>query len=159
MSLGQRLFQASYVTFTDIAICFQVDWDSRTLGVFASKGAFPLKKVSKLVTNNSTQLGATGQGDFHFGVLKVLEYNTALCTSLNRPCFSYRSQTPTTLPRSKAMLCIEASRREHLRGYITRACLWRAPQGGLALAMEAWFQRFDHQTGLISFLPLYSRFI
>ncbi|KAG8722350.1 hypothetical protein FRC09_006389 [Ceratobasidium sp. 395] len=50
----------------------QVDWDARTLGVFASKGALPLKKVSKLVSNNSTQAGAAGQGDFHFGVLKLL---------------------------------------------------------------------------------------
>ncbi|KAG8733976.1 hypothetical protein FRC10_012048 [Ceratobasidium sp. 414] len=49
----------------------QVDWDARTLGVFASKGALPLKKVSKLVSNNSTQTGAAGQGDFHFGVLKL----------------------------------------------------------------------------------------
>lgn len=49
----------------------QVDWDARTLGVFASKGGSKLKKVSKLVSNNSTQPGAAGQGDFHFGVLKL----------------------------------------------------------------------------------------
>ena len=52
----------------------KVDWDARTLGVFASKGASSLKKVSKLVSNNSTQLGVAGQGDFHFGVLKVAKH-------------------------------------------------------------------------------------
>ncbi|KAG8794746.1 hypothetical protein FRC12_022078 [Ceratobasidium sp. 428] len=55
------------LTWHNFAI--QVDWDARTLGVFASKGAAPLKKVSKLVSNNSTQPGALG--DFHFGVLKL----------------------------------------------------------------------------------------
>lgn len=57
------------LTWHNFAI--QVDWDARTLGVFASKGASTLKKVSKLVSNNSTQLGTAGQGDFHFGVLKL----------------------------------------------------------------------------------------
>jgi hypothetical protein len=60
---------------------YQLDWDARTLGVFASKGVSPLKKVSKLVSNNSTQLGAAGQGDFHFGVLKVLQLNASLRTT------------------------------------------------------------------------------
>ncbi|KAG8712788.1 hypothetical protein FRC08_014104 [Ceratobasidium sp. 394] len=59
----------------------QVDWDARTLGVFASKGPLPLKKVSRLVSNNSTQSGAAGQGDFHFGVLKLPLANSKDTTS------------------------------------------------------------------------------
>ncbi|KAH7320512.1 hypothetical protein B0J17DRAFT_583011 [Rhizoctonia solani] len=49
----------------------QVDWDARTLGVFASKGGSKLKKVSKLVSNNSTKPVPEGRGDFHFGLLKL----------------------------------------------------------------------------------------
>ncbi|KAG8681369.1 hypothetical protein FRC11_001197 [Ceratobasidium sp. 423] len=49
----------------------QVDWDARTLGVFASKGGSKLKKVTKLVPNNSTQPVPEGRGDFHFGLLKL----------------------------------------------------------------------------------------
>ncbi|KDN34684.1 hypothetical protein RSAG8_12233, partial [Rhizoctonia solani AG-8 WAC10335] len=49
----------------------QVDWDARTLGVFASKGSSKLKKVSNLVSNNSTKPVPEGRGDFHFGLLKI----------------------------------------------------------------------------------------
>ncbi|KEP47221.1 hypothetical protein V565_163750 [Rhizoctonia solani 123E] len=49
----------------------QVDWDVRTLGVFASKGGSKLKKVSNLVSNNSTKPVPEGRGDFHFGLLKL----------------------------------------------------------------------------------------
>ncbi|KAB5591545.1 hypothetical protein CTheo_5011 [Ceratobasidium theobromae] len=49
----------------------QVDWDARTLGVFASKGGSKLKKVSKLVENSSAKSGSAGQGDFHIGLIKL----------------------------------------------------------------------------------------
>ncbi|CUA72598.1 hypothetical protein RSOLAG22IIIB_10160 [Rhizoctonia solani] len=49
----------------------QVDWDARTLGVFASKGGSKLRKVSNLVSNNSTKPVPDGRGDFHFGLLKL----------------------------------------------------------------------------------------
>ncbi|KAF8595684.1 hypothetical protein BDV93DRAFT_528509 [Ceratobasidium sp. AG-I] len=65
------VYSTSFDPLTWHNFAVQVDWDARTLGVFASKGASSLKKVSKLVSNNSTQLGAAGQGDFHFGVLKL----------------------------------------------------------------------------------------
>ncbi|KAG8922218.1 hypothetical protein FRC03_009955 [Tulasnella sp. 419] len=59
----------SSLTWHNFAV--QVDWDKRTLGVFASKGANPLKKVTGLVPNLTTKPGADGQGDFHIGVLKL----------------------------------------------------------------------------------------
>ncbi|CUA77093.1 hypothetical protein RSOLAG22IIIB_12538 [Rhizoctonia solani] len=49
----------------------QVDWDTRTLGVFASKGGDKLTKVSDLVPNDSTKPVPEGRGEFHFGLLKV----------------------------------------------------------------------------------------
>ncbi|CAE6524379.1 unnamed protein product [Rhizoctonia solani] len=64
-----------YSTSFDLNIwhnfAIQVDWDARTLGVFASKAGSKLKKVSKLVSNNSTKPIPEGRGDFHFGLLKL----------------------------------------------------------------------------------------
>ncbi|QRV80910.1 glycoside hydrolase family 131 protein [Ceratobasidium sp. AG-Ba] len=65
------LHSTPFVPLTWHNFAIQVDWDARTLGVFASKGVAPLKKVSKLAPNNSTKPGAAGQGDFHFGLLKL----------------------------------------------------------------------------------------
>jgi hypothetical protein len=50
----------------------QVDWNDRTLAILYSRNATPLQPVTKVVPNLSASLGSTGQGDFHFGVLKVL---------------------------------------------------------------------------------------
>ena len=52
----------------------QVDWNNRTLAVLYSLNATPLRPVTKVVPNPSASLGSTGQGDFHFGMLKVLVY-------------------------------------------------------------------------------------
>ncbi|KEP49191.1 hypothetical protein V565_105800 [Rhizoctonia solani 123E] len=49
----------------------QVDWDARTLGVFASKGGEELKQVSDMVSNNSTKPVPDGRGEFHFGIIKL----------------------------------------------------------------------------------------
>ncbi|KIM43056.1 glycoside hydrolase family 131 protein, partial [Hebeloma cylindrosporum] len=49
----------------------QVDWDNRTLAVLFSKGNMPLKPVTKVVPNSSAAAGTAGQGEFHFGVLKL----------------------------------------------------------------------------------------
>lgn len=49
----------------------QVDWDNRTLAVLFSKGNMPLKPVTKVMPNLSAAAGTAGQGEFHFGVLKV----------------------------------------------------------------------------------------
>ncbi|KAL4249383.1 Glycoside hydrolase 131 catalytic N-terminal domain-containing protein [Abortiporus biennis] len=49
----------------------QVDWTNRTLGVFYSKNAALLKPVTNLVQNPTAAEGVSGQGDFHFTVLKL----------------------------------------------------------------------------------------
>ena len=49
----------------------QVDWNNLTLAVLYSTDGAPLKAVTKLVSNPTAALGAAGQGDFHFTVLKV----------------------------------------------------------------------------------------
>jgi hypothetical protein len=48
-----------------------VDWDNLTLKVFYSLGTDPLKAVTTTQENSSVSPGPNGQGDFHFGVLKV----------------------------------------------------------------------------------------
>lgn len=55
----------------------QIDWTNRTLGIFYSQNTALLKPVTKLVPNLSTNIGADGQGDFHFGVLKLPLVNPA----------------------------------------------------------------------------------
>jgi hypothetical protein len=50
----------------------QVDWNNRTLAVLYSQDATPLQAVTKVIPNLTTALGSAGQGDFHFGVLKVV---------------------------------------------------------------------------------------
>ena len=49
----------------------EVDWNARTLAVFYSQDAEPLQEVTDTVPNPSAVSGSAGQGDFHFGVLKV----------------------------------------------------------------------------------------
>ncbi|KIM27982.1 glycoside hydrolase family 131 protein [Serendipita vermifera MAFF 305830] len=50
----------------------QVDWDALTLGVYYSKNWSPLAPTSrKTVPDTGAVAGPDGQGDFHFGVLKL----------------------------------------------------------------------------------------
>ncbi|KAF7798258.1 hypothetical protein EIP86_009475 [Pleurotus ostreatoroseus] len=60
-------FEAS--TWHNFAV--QVDWTNRTLAVLFSKDDTPLTVVTSPTPNLSTALGVDGQGDFHFGVLKL----------------------------------------------------------------------------------------
>ncbi|KAJ7574475.1 hypothetical protein C8J56DRAFT_799619 [Mycena floridula] len=55
----------------------EVDWDNRTLQVFYSVDADNLKQVTDVVPNLTTQSGSAGQGDFHFGLLKLPLVNSA----------------------------------------------------------------------------------
>ncbi|KAL0955827.1 hypothetical protein HGRIS_002030 [Hohenbuehelia grisea] len=54
-----------------------VDWDKKTLKVFYSKDAAPLKAVTKTVPNLSVPAGTAVLGDFHVGVLKLPLVNPA----------------------------------------------------------------------------------
>ncbi|ETW82242.1 hypothetical protein HETIRDRAFT_451809 [Heterobasidion irregulare TC 32-1] len=48
-----------------------VDWTQRTLQVLYSANAQTLQTVTDVVPNTSATAGAAGQGEFHFGVLKL----------------------------------------------------------------------------------------
>jgi hypothetical protein len=112
------------------------------LGVFASKGGSKLKKVSKLVSNNSTKPVPEGRGDFHFGLLKVslTVFNPGNTIYIIR-LISYRWPTRATLPNSKAMLYAVAFRKVLWKGSITLAYLSKVQQAELALATAALFRR------------------
>ncbi|EGO04144.1 hypothetical protein SERLA73DRAFT_175930 [Serpula lacrymans var. lacrymans S7.3] len=55
----------------------QINWESRTLGVYYSTDDAPLQAVTGVLSNPTTSAGATGQGDYHFGVLKLPLVNPA----------------------------------------------------------------------------------
>ena len=65
------LFTAPFTPATWHNFAVRVDWANRTLAVLFSTDAAPLRVVAKPAPNLSTAAGAAGQGDFHFGVLKV----------------------------------------------------------------------------------------
>ena len=65
------LYQTPFKSDTWHNIAVQVDWDSRTLAVLYSADDSPLQPVTGIVDNNSTASGASGQGDYYWGVLKV----------------------------------------------------------------------------------------
>ncbi|PSR73737.1 hypothetical protein PHLCEN_2v10427 [Hermanssonia centrifuga] len=71
------LFTAPFTSIQWHNFAVQVDWTNRTLAVLYSVDALPLQVVSKPAPNLSTPAGATGQGDFHFGVLKLPLVNPA----------------------------------------------------------------------------------
>ena len=65
------LFSTSFTCGSWHNFGVQVDWNNRTIAVLYSQNATPLQPVTKVVPNLTTALGSMGQGDFHFGVLKV----------------------------------------------------------------------------------------
>ncbi|KAF9561764.1 hypothetical protein CPC08DRAFT_414346 [Agrocybe pediades] len=65
------LFMTPFTSGSWHNFAVQVDWDKNTLAVLYSKDAGPLKAVTKAIPNTSHATGAAGQGEFHFGVLKL----------------------------------------------------------------------------------------
>ncbi|KAG6918847.1 hypothetical protein DXG01_011252 [Tephrocybe rancida] len=66
------LFKTPFSSHTWHNFAVQVDWTQRTLAVFYSKDGQHLVPVTrKPLPNTTVGTGTTGQGDFHFGVLKV----------------------------------------------------------------------------------------
>jgi len=65
------LFHTAFLQATWHNFAVVVDWDNLTLKVFYSAGALPLKAVTTVQDNSSASRGPNGQGDFHFGVLKL----------------------------------------------------------------------------------------
>ena len=68
---GTVLFHTAFLQATWHNFAVVVDWDNLTLKVFYSAGALPLKAVTTVQDNSSASRGPNGQGEFHFGVLKV----------------------------------------------------------------------------------------
>jgi hypothetical protein len=69
------LFSAPFTSHCWHNFAVVIDWDNLTLAVFHSIGAQPLKVVSATKPNQGAVAAPNGQGEFHFGVLKV-RYNS-----------------------------------------------------------------------------------
>jgi hypothetical protein len=65
------LFETPFTSHDWHNFAVQIDWTNLTLGVFYSTNGEPLKAVTGLVENSSASPGTAGQGDYHFGVLKL----------------------------------------------------------------------------------------
>jgi hypothetical protein len=65
------LFTTPFSSDTWHNFAVQVDWDNRTLAVLYSANDDTLKAVTEVVPNLTATAGVAGQGDFHFGVLKL----------------------------------------------------------------------------------------
>ncbi|KAG9038331.1 hypothetical protein FRB95_001743 [Tulasnella sp. JGI-2019a] len=66
------IYSVPFNSLTWYNFAVQVDWTNRTLGVLASQNGNVLKKVTpKVVPNLSSTAGPDGQGDFHFGMVKL----------------------------------------------------------------------------------------
>lgn len=68
---GNVLFRTPFSTTSWHNFAMQVDWTNRTLAVLYSSDSSALKVVTKPTPNFSATAGPAGQGDYHFGVLKV----------------------------------------------------------------------------------------
>lgn len=60
----------------------EVDWTALTLAVYYSQGRNGLKAVTPTTVNADVASGPTGQGDFHFGVLKVQDTSNPLARAI-----------------------------------------------------------------------------
>jgi len=65
------IFSTPFTAQTWHNFAVQVDWANLTLAAYYSSDVAPLKAVTPIVPNPTASLGAAGQGDFHFGVLKL----------------------------------------------------------------------------------------
>ncbi|KAG8856071.1 hypothetical protein FRB96_006638 [Tulasnella sp. 330] len=66
------IYSVPFESLTWYNFAVQVDWTNRTLGVLASKNGDTLKQVTpKVLPNLSSTAGPNGQGDFHFGMVKL----------------------------------------------------------------------------------------
>ncbi|KDQ49236.1 hypothetical protein JAAARDRAFT_63810 [Jaapia argillacea MUCL 33604] len=90
------LFSTTFIPFTWHNFAIQVDWTNRTLAVLYSQDDAPLKAVTDVLPNLSATAGTAGQGDFHFGVLKLPLVNPADSTADQGDVVHYGIQEGTT---------------------------------------------------------------
>lgn len=84
---GNVLFQTPFDQTAWHNFAVLIDSDELTLQVFYSQDGCQLQAVSDVEDNSSVPKGPTGQGDFHFGVLKVrlaYAFRTCLLTRSRR---------------------------------------------------------------------------
>ncbi|KAH9060200.1 hypothetical protein EDB87DRAFT_1562267 [Lactarius vividus] len=74
---GKVLFQTPFAENTWHNFAVAVDWDKLTLQAFYSQNGCDLKAVTQVEDNSSATKGPGGQGDFHFGLLKLPLINPA----------------------------------------------------------------------------------
>jgi hypothetical protein len=74
---NKLLFSTPFTPVSWHNFAVQVDWDQNTLAVFYSKDATQLKAVTKALPNPTHPTGAAGQGEFHFGIIKLPLANPA----------------------------------------------------------------------------------
>ncbi|KAF5360180.1 hypothetical protein D9758_011333 [Tetrapyrgos nigripes] len=90
------LFSTDFTPSTWHNFAVQVDWDQRTLQVFYSTDGETLEAVTDVVQNSSAGQGATGEGDFHFGVLKLPLVNPDDSTANQNDVVHFGIQEGTT---------------------------------------------------------------
>jgi hypothetical protein len=76
------LFSTQFTCQTWHNFAIVIDWDNLTLAVFYSVEAQPLTLVSPMKQNQGAKAARKGQGEFHFGVLKVRSLPVVLVWSL-----------------------------------------------------------------------------
>lgn len=113
----------------------QVDWDSPSLGVYYSTNALPLlPKSGTTIPNTGLVAGPDGQGDFHFGVLKVSSLTKLRIVADFLLLPSSQSRARVIPPHKPPTSYIAVSKRGPWRRSTIQGCSLRAPQGESALA-------------------------
>lgn len=90
------LFTTSFSPGVWHNFAIQIDWDQRALSVFYSKDKDQLRAVTGKVPNTTTASGSAGQGDFHFGILKLPLANVQDSLANQQDVVHYGTQEGTT---------------------------------------------------------------
>ncbi|TRM62112.1 hypothetical protein BD626DRAFT_67423 [Schizophyllum amplum] len=76
------LFETTFTESVWHNFAVLVDWSALTLQAYYSVDADDLAEVSDVIPNTGVSSGSAGQGDFHFGVLKVRRPNSRVIRPL-----------------------------------------------------------------------------
>ncbi|KAF9522573.1 hypothetical protein CPB83DRAFT_899521 [Crepidotus variabilis] len=90
------LYTAAFTADVWHNLAVQVDWSKKTLAVLYSKDGAELQAVTKALPNSSAASGSTGQGEFHFGVLKLPLVNPRDTNDHKNDVVHYGTQEGTT---------------------------------------------------------------
>ncbi|KAI0088591.1 hypothetical protein BDY19DRAFT_993973 [Irpex rosettiformis] len=93
---GNVLFRTDFTSTSWHNFAVQVDWTSRSLAVLYSADNASLQVVTQPTPNLSATGGSAGQGDYHFGVLKLPLVNSADSPSNQNDVVHFGIQEGTT---------------------------------------------------------------